>query len=78
MDGGSVTAPNLAFWTPEDGYAVENEGVAPDVDVDQWPADVIAGKDPQLDKAIEIALKQLEKNPPPQMKRPAFPVRVKK
>ena len=35
MDGGSVTAPNLAFWTPEEGFGVENEGVPPDVEVEQ-------------------------------------------
>jgi tricorn protease len=78
MDGGRITAPNLAFWTVEDGFAVENEGVPPDVEVEQWPADVLAGKDPQLDKAIEIILNELEKNPPTKPQRPAFPVRVKK
>jgi tricorn protease len=76
-DGGRVTAPNLAIWT-EDGFVVENEGVPPDVEVEQWPADVIAGKDPQLEKAIEMVMKELEKNPPAEMKRPPFPVRVKK
>src|SRR5204863_6216943 len=69
MDGGSVTAPNLAIWT-EDGFIVENEGVPPDVEVEQRPADVIAGKDPQLDRAIEIVLKELERNPPTELKRP--------
>src|SRR6202035_2097576 len=63
MDGGRVTAPNLAIWTP-DGFVVENEGVPPDVEVEQEPAEVIAGNDPQLEKAIEIALKELEKTPP--------------
>ncbi|HEY1860393.1 MAG TPA: PDZ domain-containing protein, partial [Gemmataceae bacterium] len=77
MDGGSVTSPNLAFWT-EDGFRVENEGVPPDIEVEQSPADVIAGKDPQLEKAIEVALKELEKNPPKKLTRPAFPVRVNK
>jgi tricorn protease len=77
MDGGRVTAPNLAFWT-EDGFGVENEGVAPDVEVEQWPADVIAGKDPQLEKAIELVLQELEKNPPRPLKKPDYPVRVKK
>ena len=56
MDGGNVTAPSFAIWTPEDGFVVENEGVAPDYDVDMWPKDVNAGKDPQLEKAIELAL----------------------
>jgi tricorn protease len=77
MDGGGVTAPNLAIWT-EDGFVVENVGVPPDVEVEQWPAEVIAGRDPQLEKAIEIALEQLEAAPPPQRARPPFPVRVRR
>lgn len=77
MDGGRVTAPNLAFWT-EEGFGVENEGIPPDVEVEQWPADVIAGKDPQLEKAIELVLKELEQNPPKPLKKPDYPVRVKK
>jgi tricorn protease len=76
MDGGSVTAPNLAFWT-EAGFGVENEGVPPDVEVEQTPKDVIAGKDPQLEKAIEIALAELAKNPPVTPKRPAYPKRAR-
>src|ERR1043166_7686066 len=49
MDGGTITAPNLGIWTSE-GFIVENEGVPPpDVEGEQTPADVIAGKDPQLD-----------------------------
>ena len=38
MDGGTITAPNLAIWTPEDGWVVENAGVAPDLEVEQTPA----------------------------------------
>ena len=63
MDGGSVTAPSLAFWT-EDGFIVEKEGVAPDVEVEQTPKEVIAGRDPQLEKAIEVVLKELETKTP--------------
>jgi len=77
MDGGGVTAPNLAFWT-EEGFGIENEGVAPDVDVEQWPVDVIAGKDPQLEKAIELILQDLDKSPPRPLKKPDYPVRVKR
>ncbi len=77
MDGGSVTAPNLGIWT-EDGFVVENVGVPPDVEVEQYPADVIAGHDPQLEKAIEIVLKQLESNPPKKYKKPPYPIRVRK
>jgi len=75
MDGAVVTAPNLGFWTPEEGFGVENVGVPPDVEVEQTPADVIAGKDPQLEKAIAIAMDELKKNPPQKPKRPAMPVR---
>jgi len=77
MDGGFVTAPNLAIWT-EDGFVVENVGVPPDVDVEQWPTDVIAGRDPQLEKAIEIVLEQLEANPPVEPVKPPFPIRVRR
>ncbi len=74
MDGGMVTAPNLAIWT-EDGWIVENEGVPPDVEVEQTPADVIAGHDPQLERAIRICLDELEKNPPQTPVRPPYPIR---
>src|SRR5262249_34760351 len=77
MDGGRVSAPNLGFWT-KDGFRVENEGVPPDVEVEQTPADVIAGRDPQLERAIEIVLRELEKNPPERLQRMPFPVRVKR
>ena len=50
MDGGTITAPNFAIWTPEGGWVVENEGVPPDIEVEQTPADVINGHDPQLEK----------------------------
>ncbi len=77
MDGGMVTAPNLAIWT-EDGWVVENEGVPPDIEVEITPADVIAGRDPQLEKAIEVVMDMLRKNPPPVLQRPPFPVRVRR
>jgi tricorn protease len=77
MDGGIVSAPNIAIWT-KDGWIVENVGVPPDIEVEQWPAKVINGHDPQLEKAIEVILEELEKNPPKKMKRPPYPIKVKK
>ncbi len=77
LDGGNVTAPNLAIYTDE-GFIVENVGVAPDIEVEQDPAKVMAGHDPQLEKAIQVALDELKKNPPPQRKRPEWPVRVRR
>ena len=73
MDGGNITAPNLAIWTPEGGWVVENEGVPPDIEVEQTPAAVIAGHDPQLEKAIEVVMAELAKNPPVRPKRPPYP-----
>jgi tricorn protease len=78
MDGGAVTAPNIAFWTPEEGFGVENIGVPPDVEVEQFPALVAAGHDPQLEKAIEVALTELGKHPQAAHKRPPYPIRVRK
>jgi tricorn protease len=76
MDGGYVTAPNIAIWT-KDGFIVENVGVAPDIEVEQTPAEVIRGHDPQLEKAIEVVLQQLRENPPAEPVRPPYPVRVR-
>jgi tricorn protease len=77
MDGGRVTAPDLAIFT-EDGWVVENEGVPPDIEVEQSPAEVARGKDPQLDKAIEVVLEELRKSPPKTIERPPFPTRVRR
>ncbi len=77
LDGGYVTAPNVAIWT-EDGFVVENVGVPPDVEVEQTPSEIIKGRDPQLEKAIEVVMEQLEKNPPKEPVRPPYPVRVRK
>ena len=72
MDGGIVTAPNLAIWT-EEGFIVENVGIPPDIEVEQWPAEVIKGRDPQLEKAIQVILEDLKKNPPKKYKKPGYP-----
>jgi tricorn protease len=76
IDGGIMTAPNVAFWD-EYGFGIENVGVPPDIEIEQWPKDVINGKDPQLEKAIEVILQQLQEDPPKEPVRPPYPVRVK-
>ncbi len=76
IDGASVTAPNLAIWTKE-GFIVEKVGVPPDVEIEQIPSEVIKGNNPQHQKAIEIALEELKKNPTEEPKRPPFPVKTK-
>jgi tricorn protease len=73
MDGGSVTAPNFGFFNPEGQWDVENHGVQPDFEVEMDPKAVREGHDPQLEKAVALAMEALAKNPPPQPKRPEYP-----
>jgi tricorn protease len=76
MDGGRVTAPSLAFYD-ENGWIVENVGVPPDVEVEQTPADIEAGKDPQLERAIAVLLDQLAAHPVQTIRRPPYPDKTK-
>jgi tricorn protease len=78
MDGGITGAPQSGFWNPNGTWDVENHGVDPDYVVEMDPAAVKAGKDPQLEKAVAVALELLQKNPPPQHKKPAYPDYQKK
>jgi len=73
MDGGIVTAPSRGFWTPNNQWEVENHGVDPDVEVDLNPQAVREGHDPQLEKTVQLLLKELAKNPIPQHKKPPYP-----
>ncbi|CAM5676017.1 Tricorn protease OS=Streptomyces fumanus OX=67302 GN=tri1 PE=3 SV=1 [Streptomyces fumanus] len=63
VDGTLVTQPKYAFWLEGYGWNVENHGVDPDVEVPHRPQDHAAGKDPQLDEAIRLALETLETAP---------------
>ncbi len=63
VDGGSMIAPRGGFFARDNRWAVENEGVAPDVDVENWPKEVIAGGDPQLERAVTEAMRMLKERP---------------
>ncbi|MGZ8378735.1 MAG: S41 family peptidase [Gemmatirosa sp.] len=63
VDGGSMIAPRFGFFDRAGKFAVENEGVAPDIDVENWPKEVIAGRDPQLERAVAEALRLLAAKP---------------
>jgi tricorn protease len=63
VDGGSMIAPRGGFFDRDGKWSVENEGVAPDIDVENWPKDVIAGKDPQLERAVQEAMRLLKEKP---------------
>ena len=73
IDGGSVTAPRVAFYNLNSEWDVENNGVPPDVDVPFDPAAWRQGHDPQLEKAVEVALGELKASPMKGVERPAFP-----
>ncbi len=73
MDGGAVTAPAAHHYNPEGKYDLENQGMPPDIEVEMDPPSVRQGHDPQLEKAIEVILAELEKNPVPRPKRPPYP-----
>ncbi len=63
IDGGSMIAPRGGFFNRDGKWDVENVGVAPDVDVENWPKDVIAGHDPQLERSVEEGLRMLKEKP---------------
>lgn len=63
VDGGSMIAPRFGFFDREGKFAVENEGVAPDIEVENWPKEVIAGRDPQLERAVQEAMRLLREKP---------------
>ncbi len=73
MDGGRVTAPNLAVYTPEGAWEIENHGITPDIEVEYDPQLVRQGHDPQLERAVKFVLDELEKKPAPEYRRPAYP-----
>jgi tricorn protease len=73
MDGGSITAPRIAIYGLNGEWEVENVGISPDIEVEFDPKLVMQGRDPQLEKAVEVVMDMLQKNPTPTYKRPAYP-----
>ncbi|MEO6331861.1 MAG: PDZ domain-containing protein [Gemmatimonadaceae bacterium] len=77
IDGGGITAPSLAFYSLDGKWAVENEGVAPDIEVEYTPSEVMKGHDPQLERAVQEAMKMLDQQTLRRTPRPAPIVRTK-
>jgi len=73
MDGGRVTSPSVAFYAPDSKWDVENHGVDPDFSVEMDPKAVSEGHDPQLEKAVALALEQLKEHPELQPQPPPYP-----
>lgn len=63
VDKGYTTQPEFSFWFKDIGWKIENYGAEPDIEVEITPHEYKAGKDPQLDKAIEILTQDLKENP---------------
>jgi tricorn protease len=62
-DGTSTTQPEFSFFFDDVGWQIENRGTEPDIEVDVAPADYFAGRDTQLERAIEVALQLLAQRP---------------
>jgi tricorn protease len=83
VDGSLTTQPEYAFWFCDVGWSVENYGTDPDFEVDIRPQDHVAGTDPQLDKALALALAALKDHRPlsadlaqrPRLELPTLPPR---
>jgi tricorn protease len=55
-----MIAPRGGFFDMDGKWAVENVGVPADIEIEETPKDVIAGRDPQLERAVQEALRLLE------------------
>jgi tricorn protease len=78
VDGGRMVAPRGGFYDTDGKWAVEGEGIAPDIEVLQEPAQVIQGQDPQLERAVQEALRQLPSQAIKLQPEPPAPVRWKR
>ena len=75
IDGGNVQLPNRAAYNPDGtSWGVENAGVSPDFEVEITPKDLMMGRDPQLEKAVQVAMDELKKVQTVVPKKPKYPV----
>jgi tricorn protease len=74
VDGGSVTMPDFGFWDVDGKWAVENHGVDPDIEVENFPHLMAHGEDPQLERAIQYELAELKAHPVVRPVRPPYKV----
>jgi tricorn protease len=72
VDGGGVTVPTFAIYSTDGQWIVENEGVKPDIVVVDDPGLMARGQDPQLERAIQEAMRLVAQHPPKRPKRPPY------
>ena len=77
IDGGSVTVPLNGTNDVDGRWVIEGQGVEPDIVVENDPKSVIAGRDPQLERAVEELVKKMDAEPMALPKRPADPVKTR-
>ncbi|WP_158942286.1 S41 family peptidase [Granulicella sp. S190] len=73
MDGGNVTSPSFGYFSPEGKWQIENHGTDPDVVIEQDPKAVREGHDPQLEKAVSLAMQDLALHPIQEPAQPPYP-----
>jgi tricorn protease len=73
MDGGSVMAPRIAIGGLHGHWEVEGHGIPPDIEVWQDPRLMREGHDPQLETAVQTAMKMLREHPLPRFSPPPYP-----
>ncbi len=73
MDTGVIKLPTLTVWNPGADPQIENRGTIPEIEVEMDPKAVRQGHDPQLEKAVELVLRELAEHPKPQFKHPPYP-----
>ena len=78
MDGGAIEIPVFRFLDTDGNWAVENEGVYPDIEVVDRADLVVQGRDPSFEKAVEVLLEELKNNPPKKIVVPPPPDESKK
>jgi tricorn protease len=78
VDGGRMVAPRGGFYDVNGEWAVEGVGISPDIEVQQTPAEVIKGGDPQLERAVEEALKLLKTQGVEIKPEPPAPIKYKR
>jgi tricorn protease len=75
IDAGQVQLPNRAAYNPDGAsWGIENTGVAPDYEVEFTPRDLMSGHDPQLERAVQVAMAEVAKNPAVTPKHPKYPI----
>ncbi len=78
IDGGRMVAPRGGFYDIDGKWAVEGEGIAPDIEVLQDPAKAAKGGDPQLEQSVQVALELLKTQGVTLKPEPHAPIRYKR